>query len=343
VAKAQDAVAEATKKVDDLRRRAKSDGVSPELLAEALKDQSAAQRLLNDMLGDTSRKAGGASKAVESYSSRFKKALGEAVDSAKGRLKEAHEVMAQFSESVRDALLGGFGFKEAFEVGEETGGGFLAGLQAQADKVTEYAKQIDQLLQSNLSQDALRMVLDAGQEAGSKIAAELIAGGEGAIEETNRLVESAKSAADKVGLLAGEKYFSAGVKFAADVVAGLEAELLKLTPRVMARMDELAKKMKRTVSIDVRINQIVGNITSGATIPALAAGGIVTRPTLALIGEAGPEAVVPLSGRGGGGGFGGDTTINIYSTIADESLPDKLVQALRTYNRTTGPVRIQVL
>jgi hypothetical protein len=29
-------------------------------------------------------------------------------------------------------------------------------------------------------------------------------------------------------------------------------------------------------------------------IPAMAKGGIVTRPTLALIGEAGPEAVVPL-------------------------------------------------
>lgn len=36
-------------------------------------------------------------------------------------------------------------------------------------------------------------------------------------------------------------------------------------------------------------------------IPMLAKGGIVSRPTLALIGEAGPEAVVPLS-RGGGMG-----------------------------------------
>lgn len=34
------------------------------------------------------------------------------------------------------------------------------------------------------------------------------------------------------------------------------------------------------------------------TIPRLAQGGIVTRPTLALIGEQGPEAVVPLRGRG---------------------------------------------
>lgn len=33
-------------------------------------------------------------------------------------------------------------------------------------------------------------------------------------------------------------------------------------------------------------------------LPRLAAGGIVTAPTVALIGEAGPEAVVPLSGAG---------------------------------------------
>jgi TP901 family phage tail tape measure protein len=37
----------------------------------------------------------------------------------------------------------------------------------------------------------------------------------------------------------------------------------------------------------------------GISIPRLARGGIVTEPTLALIGEAGPEAVVPLPARGG--------------------------------------------
>jgi hypothetical protein len=35
-----------------------------------------------------------------------------------------------------------------------------------------------------------------------------------------------------------------------------------------------------------------------AKIPALAEGGIVTKPTLAMIGESGTEAVVPLNGRG---------------------------------------------
>jgi hypothetical protein len=44
-------------------------------------------------------------------------------------------------------------------------------------------------------------------------------------------------------------------------------------------------------------------------IPALASGGIVRRPTLALVGESGPEAVVPLSQLGSVGG--GDSKITI--------------------------------
>jgi hypothetical protein len=36
------------------------------------------------------------------------------------------------------------------------------------------------------------------------------------------------------------------------------------------------------------------------SIPRLASGGIVTSPTIAMIGEAGPEAVIPLSGKGAG-------------------------------------------
>lgn len=47
----------------------------------------------------------------------------------------------------------------------------------------------------------------------------------------------------------------------------------------------------------------IGGGDIGFDIPHLAQGGIVDRPTLALIGESGPEAVVPLNrGRGFGGG-----------------------------------------
>ena len=47
-------------------------------------------------------------------------------------------------------------------------------------------------------------------------------------------------------------------------------------------------------------------------IPMLAAGGVVYNPVLAMIGEQGPEAVLPLSSLGGGaGGVGGQQQIVI--------------------------------
>jgi TP901 family phage tail tape measure protein len=66
-------------------------------------------------------------------------------------------------------------------------------------------------------------------------------------------------------------------------------------------------------------------------IPALAEGGIVDQATLALIGEAGPEAVVPLDRLGSVGG----ATINITVTSAD---PQAVVEALRRYTRANGPL-----
>jgi len=53
------------------------------------------------------------------------------------------------------------------------------------------------------------------------------------------------------------------------------------------------------------------------SILALAAGGIVTSPTLSLIGEAGPEAVIPLSKMGSMGG-GSNITINVGGSVISE-------------------------
>jgi hypothetical protein len=74
-------------------------------------------------------------------------------------------------------------------------------------------------------------------------------------------------------------------------------------------------------------------------IPMLAAGGIVTSPTLAMIGEGnGPEAVIPLSRMGEFGiGGGGGVTINVNGGD-----PNAVVQALRTYMRQNGSVPIKI-
>jgi hypothetical protein len=48
------------------------------------------------------------------------------------------------------------------------------------------------------------------------------------------------------------------------------------------------------------------------TIPMLATGGIITQPTIAMVGERGPEAVVPLRGDQG---MQQPVTININAPI----------------------------
>ena len=78
----------------------------------------------------------------------------------------------------------------------------------------------------------------------------------------------------------------------------------------------------------------------GINIPGLAEGGIVTKPTLAVIGEAGPEAVVPLSKMGG---MGGGVTVNVTGGLSTSAeIGQAVVNAIRAYNRSAGPAQIQV-
>ena len=67
-------------------------------------------------------------------------------------------------------------------------------------------------------------------------------------------------------------------------------------------------------------------------VPRMAEGGIVTKPTLAMIGEAGAEAVVPLDRMGGMG-----TTVNINvagSVISEGQLQSVIQDALYNLNRS---------
>ena len=78
---------------------------------------------------------------------------------------------------------------------------------------------------------------------------------------------------------------------------------------------------------------------SRMNLPRMAEGGIVSSPTLALIGEAGPEAVVPLDRMR----TGGDITINVTGGLATSAeIGESVVNALRAYSRSAGPLQLQV-
>lgn len=112
---------------------------------------------------------------------------------------------------------------------------------------------------------------------------------------------------------AGEKLADlSGIKFEKPLQAAIDSLITKL--------DELIDKITHGVGGALR------GLPTGldVDIPALASGGIVTRPTLALIGEAGPEAVVPLGGGRGFGGGGGPIVVQTFLDgyqIAEATVP----------------------
>ena len=77
-----------------------------------------------------------------------------------------------------------------------------------------------------------------------------------------------------------------------------------------------------------------------------ATGGIVTQPTFALIGEEGPEAVIPLNRTPGsrplgsmGGGMGG-ITINVQAGLVStpDQIGQQIIEAIQNAQRRSGPV-----
>jgi len=73
-------------------------------------------------------------------------------------------------------------------------------------------------------------------------------------------------------------------------------------------------------------------------IPELAAGGIVTGPTVALIGESGPEAVIPLSQAGNLGGTTYNINVDAGLISSGVDVGQMIIDAIQRAERRSGPV-----
>ena len=170
------------------------------------------------------------------------------------------------------------------------------------------------------------------------------------IEDGQITTAEVESLAKKWGITTAEVLLYLGVLFRSN------EELRKM----LALLDEINKK-KTTPTTGATMfdpgyftdlgNKLVGTVgyagmsaaeitaerykESGAArrgIPLMAEGGIVTRPTLAMIGEAGSEAVIPLDKMGSMG-----TTVNVNvagSVISEGQLQSVIQDALYNLNRS---------
>ena len=283
----------------------------------------------------------------------------EALKKANGVLDEAVGRFDDYKKSVSDAVIGGFSFAEAQKDTEESAETFLQSLRKQATKVKNFGVLLNRLIAAGLNETALSQVLAAGTEAGTLIAEELLntAGG---VLEANTLTNDVKSIADQVGANSAAKFYQAGVDAGTNLVRGIQAVVDNYTIQLNA-----ATTIRQVQNLTAGFGADSGAVFAGGGAPAsdmggfggfdlsqilagisvgglatLADGGIVTGPTLAMVGEGGgPEAVIPLSQAGRFGLDGGGTTVNINVNGGD---PNAVVAALRTYMRQNGSVPIRV-
>jgi hypothetical protein len=247
---------------------------------------------------------------------------------------------------------------------------FIQVLQDQAALASTFAGKVQTLISMGLSETAIGQVLAAGADAGTKIADEIIAGGSTVVDQVNTLVSATASVATQVGDLAATEFYSAGVIAGQALVDGVKQAIADSTAMFDALKasaaaagftidqsgnlvntgaqkrvaDKLRAARAKTSQSGTKLSQqerqsIIDLANSlGVDVPAMAAGGIVTKPTLALIGEAGPEAVVPLSGRGAGMGTTINLTVNAGMGADGASIGREIVDIIKRYERVSGPV-----
>ena len=87
----------------------------------------------------------------------------------------------------------------------------------------------------------------------------------------------------------------------------------------------------------VELKDAIGSFDiGGINIPGFADGGIVTRPQLAMVGEKGPEAIIPLSKMGG---MGGGITVNVTGGISTSAqIGQAVYDSLLQYKQVYGPL-----
>ena len=111
--------------------------------------------------------------------------------------------------------------------------------------------------------------------------------------------------------------------------------LIDLTKQVVSPATAVDEKtggaLSKAANLPLTIAQGIGGIFG------MAEGGIVTRPTLAMIGEGNePEAVIPLSKMGAMG------TMNITVNMPAGADGNDVVQALEDYVRRNGSIPLAV-
>jgi hypothetical protein len=257
-------------------------------------------------------------EARKELADQFSKALDFATD----KLEKAQKAYEDFASSVSNSLTGEFSVSDAANAAKEAGTSILDQLNQQAAGAKQFGKQVEQLLQMGISENALKRVLEAGQEAGSAIATELIQGGSQAItgpNGINQLLDDLNFVADTLGILAADQFYASGVKQGEAMVQGI--------------MDAIAQAQKKLKNPNLKLADLKG---IGAAFSA-STSQVNLGPSQDNYGVS-QSIQEHMAMRGAS-----PVSINVTGGLATSAeIGESVVNALRAYSRSAGPLQLQV-
>ena len=283
--------------------------------------------------------------------------LNDSLRSAESQLDSAKSKFNDFKNAISGTVSGILDFGKAADESD-----FLEGLMQQAADATDFADKVKRLIQLGLSERGIQQVLDAGFEAGTRIADQLIAGGQTIINQVNELLNTVDAVAEAVGVLGAEEFYDAGVKQGEAIVNGILAALRDAQSKLVAAQTAAAsgatimgyeglgsratglyesiqgitdpKKQKRALTDFARaLEQSKGRpaISSGELKSItekyrLAKGGIVLGPTNALISARGALGTTY------------NITVNAGVGTDGAAVGRQIVEAIKKFERSSGQV-----
>jgi DNA-binding TFAR19-related protein (PDSD5 family) len=191
-----------------------------------LADYAAARSQVTQMLQDANQKLADAISLRDSY----KTSVTDSINSFAALMT----VQAQTIDGIQQAL---------------TAGDITTTLQDRLDKIKKFQDDLRLLLAEGLSNAAYKQIVDAGVEQGTTIADALLAGGTGAVQQTNSLVDQINGIADSLGVEASNRMYQAGVDAAQGLVDGLTSLSAQLDSAAAALGTAIAAAVKRALGI----------------------------------------------------------------------------------------------
>jgi hypothetical protein len=294
-------------------------------------------------------------------------------------MKYQSEVQGETTDEQKAKLLELQGAYQAAQTAAATGAqSIIDEFVEQGKKAQAFNDNLQTLLKAGLSRTAFNAIIAESGDRGINIAAALVQGN--VQENARRVSEvytSVQRMGDQTGAMAATTFMGAGVKLAIEMLDGLIKEFLPSGKKRNALLDAI-NGLNKSIKFDTKyIDIVTRRFDAGASAPAFTApvasmdsfpvtpeqqavfsglgsldlssifpvtpfatGGIVTGPTLGLIGEAGPEAVIPLSKGGKIGGTTINLTVNAGMGTQGAEVGRQIVDALKAYERRNGSVYV---